>query len=89
MSQYSWTNQRMGALRTDWVSHLLLVIPNCPYPLLGRDLLAMVGAQITFDKDKVTLTDQTGQPTQVLTLQLEDKYRLYLKPPPTWPDINS
>lgn len=48
----------------------------------------MVGAQITFDKDKVTLTDQTGQPTQVLTLQLEDKYRLYLKLPPTRPDIN-
>lgn len=38
------------------------------YPLLGSKLLTKVSAQITFNKDKATLTDQTGQPTLVLTL---------------------
>lgn len=38
------------------------------HPLLGSKLLTNVSAQITFNKDKVTLTDQTRQPTLVLTL---------------------
>ena len=30
------------------VIHELLYIPECPVPLLGRDLLSKLGAQVTF-----------------------------------------
>ena len=63
------------------VSHTFLVIPECPYPLLGRDLLAKVGAQIHFQAEGPAVTDREGRPLQVLTLKLKDEYRLYENPP--------
>ena len=60
------------------VTHSFLVIPECPAPLLGRDLLSKVNAQIHFDHRQVSVLDGTGHPLQVLSLALKDKYRLYL-----------
>lgn len=58
------------------VSHLFLVIPNCPYSLLGRDLLSKLG--LRFHSIKIiSTTNQKEQPILVLTLQFEDKYRLH------------
>jgi hypothetical protein len=32
------------------VTHEFLYLPECPIPLLGRDLLTKLGAQITFNQ---------------------------------------
>lgn len=40
-----------------WVAHLLMVIPECPYPLVGRDLLAKMRAQIHFIPREVQVKD--------------------------------
>lgn len=74
--QYSWTTTRMVDLGTGRVTHSFLVIPECPAPLLGRDLLTKMGAQITFTPRGPTLT-QHGEPITLLTLQLEDEHRLF------------
>ena len=70
-------------------SHSFLVIPNCPYPLLGRDLFTKVGAQITFNKDGVSIANQDGQTIQILTLLLEDEYRLYQELPLVLQDMTT
>ena len=57
-------------------------MPECPYPLLGRDLLSKVGAHIHFHQKGATITGEGGQPLQVLTLRLEDEYRLLEDPSP-------
>ncbi|XP_070269262.1 uncharacterized protein [Myotis yumanensis] len=82
MSQYSWTTRRTVDLGMGWVSHSFMVIPECPYPLLGRDLLTKIGAQIIFSQGGPQVTDGKGHPIQVLTLRLEDKYHLHQKVSP-------
>ena len=77
MSQYSWTTRRTVDLGTGRVSHSFMVIPECPYPLLGRDLLTKIGAQITFRQGGPQVTDGKGHPIQVLTMKLEDEYLLH------------
>ena len=69
-------------LGAQWVSHSFLVIPECQAPLLGRDLLAKVNAQIHFDSGGISVTDGLGQPIHVLSLALRDEYRLYSPKPP-------
>ena len=64
-----------------------MVILECPFPPLGRDLLTKMGAQIHFLLEKTKIPDQTGNPIQVLTVQLEDEYRLHQKPIPPPVDI--
>ena len=64
------------------VTHSFLVIPECPAPLLGRDLLSKVNAQIHFNHGQVSVLDGTGHPLQVLSLALKDEYRLYLPEAP-------
>ena len=67
----------LGAGRT---SHSIMVIPECPFPLLGRDPLTKMEAQIHFLPGETEILDQAGRPIQVLTIQLEDEYRLHQKP---------
>jgi hypothetical protein len=83
MNQYPWTTQRTVELGTGRVSHSFMVIPDCPYPLLGRDLLTKIGAHIHFDPEGTQVTDREGQPVHVLTLYLEDEYRLHQGPTPS------
>ena len=80
--RYYWTTKRKVDLGAQWVSHSFLVIPECPAPLLGRDLLAKVIAQIHFDSGGISVTDGLGQPIHVLSLALRDEYRLYSPKPP-------
>ena len=63
------------------VSHSFLVIPECPAPLLGWDLLTKVNAQIHFDPGGMSVTDGLKQPIHVLSLVLRDEYRLFLPKP--------
>ena len=79
MKQYQWTTQRSVYLGAGWVSHSFMVILECPFPLLGRDLLTKTGAQIHFLPGETKILDQLGRPIQVLTIQLEDEYRLHQK----------
>nr|XP_038956092.1 uncharacterized protein LOC120099175 [Rattus norvegicus] len=74
---YRWTTDRRVQLATGKVTHSFLHVPDCPYPLLGRDLLAKLKAQIHFEEGGARITGPQGTPLQVLTLQLEDEYRLY------------
>ena len=59
-----------------------LVIRECPAPLLERDLLSKVNAQIHFNHGQLSVLDGTGHPLQVLSLALKDEYRLYLPEAP-------
>ncbi|XP_055463850.1 uncharacterized protein LOC129677215 [Psammomys obesus] len=72
-----WTTERKVLLSTGKVTHSFLHVPDCPYPLLGRDLLTKLKAQIHFEGTKAHITGPQGQPLHVLTLNLEDEYRLY------------
>ncbi|CAD7692891.1 unnamed protein product [Nyctereutes procyonoides] len=78
--QYSWTTQRTVDLSTGRVSHSFMVIPECPYPLLGWDLLTKMGAQIYFHLKGAKVLNKKGHPIQVLVLSLEDEYRLHQMP---------
>jgi hypothetical protein len=62
------------------VSYSFTVIPDCPYPLLKRDLLFKIGAQIHFLSEGPQLRGPVGEPVQVLTIRLEDEYNLRSKP---------
>ena len=80
--RYGWTTKRHVNLGAHQVTHSFLVIPECPAPLLGRDLLSKVNAQIHFNHGQVSVLDGTGHPLQVLSLALKDEYRLYLPEAP-------
>lgn len=72
--KYPWTTSRGVDLGRGEVTHSFLVIPKCPAPLLGRDLLTKLGAQITFTP--MGPSTKWGAPI-VLTLRLEDEHRLF------------
>ena len=69
--QYSWTTRRTVDLGMGWVSHSFMVIPECPYPLLGQDLLTYMGAQIHFHLEGAKILNKEGHPIQVFVLNLE------------------
>lgn len=58
------------------ITYSFIVIPGCPYTLLGRDLLTKMGAQIHFDPEKVKVLDKNS-PIHVLTLALGEKHKLF------------
>ena len=49
------------------VIHEFLYIPECPVPLLGRDLLSKLGAQVTFPPEERPIF-QVGTTTYLLSL---------------------
>lgn len=70
------------------VTHSFLVVPECPYPLLGRDLLTKLGAQIHFSEEGAQVLNRDGQPIQILTVSLQDEHRLFDTPVTTsLPDV--
>ena len=79
--RYYWTTKRKVELGAQRVSHSFLVIPECPAPLLGRDLLSKVSVQIHFDSGGISATEGLGQQIHVLSLALRDEYRLYSPKP--------
>ena len=80
MKQHQWTTRRSVGLGAGRASHSFMVILECPFPLLGRDLLTKMGAQIHFLLGETKILDQSGRQIQVLTIQLEDEYRLHQNP---------
>ena len=77
-----WTSAWVGYPTPSWSS------PECPYPLLGRDLLTKMGAQICFRPGGAKILDKEGKPIQVLVLSLEDEYCLHQIPPAPMTDID-
>ena len=59
------------------MTHPSIVIPECPYPLLGKDLLTEIWAQIHFLPEGPEVRGQQGEPLQVLIMTLEDEYQLF------------
>lgn len=57
-----------------------MTIPDCPNPLLGRNLPTKVGAQISFDQKGDSVTDSRGYPSHILPLPLDDEYKLDQRP---------
>ena len=45
--KYLWTTRRSVDLGVGRVSHLFIVMPDCPCTLLGRDLLTKMGHRFT------------------------------------------
>ena len=82
---YQWSMTWTVDLGWNQVTHSFLVIPECPMPLLGRDLLTKLKAQITFSPPGPTVSWGIEQPqTLALSLQLGEEYRIYQsesKPP--------
>lgn len=82
---YPWTTSRVVDIGRNRVTHSFLVIPECPMPLLERDLLTKLKAQITFTSHRPEVFWGIKAPqTLELSLQLGEEYRLYqnkVKPP--------
>lgn len=57
------------------IKHSFIVIPGCPYSLLGRDLLDNMKAQIYFTGMGVMIS--TWPKVYALCLDLEEEYRLF------------
>ncbi|XP_059108342.1 uncharacterized protein LOC131901049 [Peromyscus eremicus] len=83
--RYRWTTERKVQLASGQVTHSFLHIPVCPHPLLGRDLLTKLKAQIYFDDKGSTVTGPKGTPLRVLALKLEEEYRLFESEPSKGP----
>lgn len=61
------------------ITHLFPVIPECPYLLLGYDLLTKIRAQIHFSDEGAKLLNEDGRPIHVLvTSDMTEEYRLSL-----------
>jgi hypothetical protein len=58
-----------------------VVISECPYPLLGRDVLTKVGAHIHFRPNWVSVTDWEGKASHILTMALVDEHKLFTDTP--------
>ena len=72
------------------VTHEFLYIPECPVPLLGRDLLSKLGAQVTFPPlERPTL--RVGSTTYLLFLSVtpQDEWRLHNLPEWKSDELNS
>ncbi|KAK1338565.1 hypothetical protein QTO34_019218 [Cnephaeus nilssonii] len=62
------------------VIHEFLYLPDCPVPLMGRDLLAKTGAEITFAPDgsaQLRLGEETSPMILSLAVPREEEWRLY------------
>ena len=64
------------------VIHEFLYIPECPVPLLGRDLLSKLGAQVTFSPEErptFWMDSMTYLPS--VSILPQDEWRLLHEPP--------
>ncbi|KAK1339696.1 hypothetical protein QTO34_018251 [Cnephaeus nilssonii] len=63
------------------IIHEFLYLPDCPVPLMGRDLLAKMGAEITFAPDgspELHLGEETSLMILSLSVLREEEWRLYI-----------
>ena len=65
----SFCQPRKCQMAEHQVIHEFLYIPECPVPLLGRDLLSRLGAQVTFSPEERP-TFQLDTMTYLLSLSI-------------------
>ena len=73
---YPWTTARIADLGKETITHSFLVLPDFPYPLMGRDLLQKLQATITFRKEP-TVGERTNEETEVslnVTVPISEEY---------------
>lgn len=66
------------------VVHELLYLPDFPVPLMGRDQLAKMGAQISFSANgsaQLKLTEPPSPLTTALAVRREEEWHLHPSPP--------
>ena len=71
------------------VIHEFPYIPECPVPLLGRDLLSKLGAQVTFSpEERPTFWTDSTTYLPSLSIPAQDEWRLHepLKAEPGGPE---
>ncbi|XP_021108235.1 uncharacterized protein LOC110347586 [Heterocephalus glaber] len=74
-ASYPWTTKRTVNLGKGTVTHSFLVILECPYPLLERDLLQKLGAVISFEPEGGIL--ELKPPSAIMVMvPLEDEFKL-------------
>ncbi|KAL0622757.1 Gag-Pol polyprotein [Plecturocebus cupreus] len=77
-----WTTNRVVDLGNGTITHSFLVLPECPYLLLGQDLLHKLRATISFCENQACLSiprlpSTSKAPQQILiTCALSDEYLL-------------
>nr|QLI47671.1 MAG: pol polyprotein [Reticuloendotheliosis virus] len=76
---YPKSEGRLVDLGRGLVTHSFLVIPECPDPLLGRDLLQKLRATISFTGEGPPEIRTEGK--LLVTAPLEEEYRLFLEAP--------
>lgn len=79
MKIHKWTTARRVNLGAGRVSHSFLVVPECPTPLLGRDLLTKMNAEIQFSSEGAQVKWHSPRPVWTLTFNLADEYRIHEK----------
>ena len=62
------------------VIHEFLYIPECPVPLLGRDLLSKLGAQVTFSPEERPNLPDGHYDLFALSIPPQDEWRLHEPP---------
>lgn len=72
----SWTRTQITNLGRGIVTHSFLVMPYCPYPLMGRDLLRNLQATISFHEDSADLSFNSSPSSILLMCPLYEKYLL-------------
>ena len=77
---YPWTTERALQINKNIVTHSFLVIPECPAPLLGRDLLTKLKAQVQFTSEGPQVSWGKA-PVACLVLNTEEEYRLHEEQP--------
>ncbi|XP_066111663.1 uncharacterized protein [Saccopteryx bilineata] len=75
---YPWATTRITNLGRGTITHSFLVIPDCPYPLLGRDLLQKLQATITFRWEESPTRDKEAEVSLEITTPLSEEYYLPL-----------
>lgn len=78
IQEYPWTTERTVDLGRGTVTHSFLVIPECPAPLLDRDLLQKLKATVTFG-DSTPQMSISAPSTILITCPLSEEYLLYEK----------
>ncbi|XP_053785028.1 uncharacterized protein [Desmodus rotundus] len=73
---YPWTTARITNLGHGTITHSFLVIPDCPYPLLGRDLLQKLQASITFKREDSGASEGGEKVSLEVTVPLSEEYLL-------------
>lgn len=48
IEEYKWTTDKTGNLQQGTVTHSFIIIPKCPYPLLGWNPLNKVSFSVSF-----------------------------------------